>query len=226
MPKFGCVNERRNQLHEVIRLSGMNIIIDESDHQLIIKVASIQSARMQIYFIDNDDYFNRKYLLHDENGEEFEDNDERAVFYIRGVVETVKKLKWAPDLVHCHGWMTALAPVYIKKHYKGDPCFKNSKIVYSLYNDDFKKQFRSNFWKKAKIEGVSLNDLKGVKEKPDFASLTKLAIDFSDGVIAGHPDANKELLEYANQKEGLQVLSYQKDNYIQAYNEFYNRLLG
>jgi starch synthase len=167
MPKFGLINERRNQLHEVIRLSGMNLIIDDTDHPLIIKVASIQAARMQIYFIDNDDFFQRKHLLHDDNGVEFPDNDDRSIFYVRGVIETVKKLRWAPDLIHCHGWMTALTPLYIKKHYRSDPYFKNSKIVYSVYDDEFKRTFPNNFPQKAKIEGVTDNDLKAIEKKAD-----------------------------------------------------------
>ena len=227
MPKFGCINERRNQLHEVIRLSGMNLIIDETDHPLIIKVASIQAARMQIYFIDNEDFFQRKYLLRDENDVEFEDNDERSIFYVRGVMETVKKLRWIPDLIHCHGWITALAPLYIKKHYKGDPCFKNAKVVYSIYNDEFKKPFRDNFAKKLKIEGVTQNDIKLIKEMPDFANLTKLAIDFSDGVIAGSPDTRTDLIDYAKGKENLRYLSYQnEENYIDEFNRFYDQILN
>jgi starch synthase len=227
MPKFGCINERRNQLHEVIRLSGMNLIIDETDHPLIIKVASIQSARMQIYFIDNEDFFQRKYLLRDENGIEFEDNDERCIFFVRGVMETVKKLRWVPDLIHCHGWMTALAPLYIKKHYKGDPCFKNTKVVYSLYNDEFKKSLRDNFAKKMKIEGVTQNDIKQLKEKPDYSNLSKLAIDFSDGVIEGSPDIHSDLINYAKGKEGLHYLTYQnEENYIDEFNKFYDRILN
>ena len=138
MPRYGCVNERRNQLHEVIRLSGMNLVINDADHPLIIKVASIQAARMQVYFIDNEDYFQRKAVLHDADGNEFEDNDERAVFFARGVLETVIKLRWAPDIIHCHGWLTSLVPLYIKKYYYNDPLFQNSKLVYSVYNDDFK----------------------------------------------------------------------------------------
>jgi len=227
MPKFGCINERRNQLHEVIRLSGMNLIIDETDHPLIIKVASIQAARMQIYFIDNEDFFQRKYLLRDGNGVEFEDNDDRCIFYVRGVMETVKKLRWVPDLIHCHGWMTALAPLYIKKHYKGDPCFKNAKVVYSLYNDEFKKPFRDNFAKKLKIEGVTQNDIKHLKEMPDFMNLSKLAIDFSDGVIAGSSDIQADLIDYAKGKEGLNYLSYQNEgNYVDEFNNFYDRILN
>jgi len=227
MPKFGCINERRNQLHEVIRLSGMNLIIDETDHPLIIKVASIQAARMQIYFIDNEDFFQRKYLLHDNNGVEFEDNDERSIFYIRGVMETVKKLRWVPDLIHCHGWMTALAPLYIKKHYKGDPCFKNAKVVYSIYNDGFEKPFRDNFAKKLKIEGVTQNDIKLLKEAPNFTNLSKLAIDFSDGIIEGSQGINQDLVEYAKGKEGLNYLPFQeKDKYVDSFNKFYDHILN
>ncbi|MDR3217607.1 MAG: glycogen/starch synthase [Dysgonamonadaceae bacterium] len=227
MPKFGCINERRNQLHEVIRLSGMNLIIDETDHPLIIKVASIQAARMQIYFIDNEDFFQRKYLLKDENGVEFEDNDERSIFYVRGVMETVRKLRWIPNLIHCHGWMTALAPLYIKKHYKSDPCFKNAKVIYSLYNDVFENPLRDNFVKKLKIEGVTQNDIKILKEKADHIALSKLAIDFSDGIIAGSPDIDSHIIDYAKQKENLSFLPYQnEDVYIDAINDLYDRILN
>jgi starch synthase len=227
MPKFGIINERRNQLHEVIRLSGMNLIIDDTDHPLIIKVASIQPARMQVYFIDNEDFFQRKYLLHDENGNEFQDNDERSIFYVRGVMETVKKLRWVPDLIHCHGWMTALAPLYIKKHYKGDPCFKNTKVVYSVYNDDFNQVFGEQFAKKVKLEGVTQNDVKTVKAGADFESLSKLAIDFSDGVIQGSSEIHPAIKEYAQQKEGLPFLEYHpEDTYINAFNEFYDHILA
>ncbi len=227
MPKFGSINERRNQLHEVIRLSGMNLIIDDTDHPLIIKVASIQSARMQIYFIDNEDFFQRKYLTSDANGKEFEDNDERSIFYVRGVMETVKKLRWVPDLIHCHGWMTAVAPLYIKKHYKGDPCFKNSKVVYSIYNDDFNTPFRDTFAKKLKIEGVTANDIKSIKENVTFESLTKLAVDFSDGVIQGSETVNPNVIDYIRQKEGMRFLPYQSpDTYIDAFNEFYDQILA
>ena len=145
MPKWGNINERRNQLHEVIRLSGMNLIIDDTDHPLIIKVASIQSARMQVYFIDNDDYFQNRLQVVDENGVEYEDNDARAIFYARGVLETVKKLRWCPDVIHCHGWMTALAPLYIKKAYKDEPSFRDAKVVFSLYDNDFKEPFHPDF---------------------------------------------------------------------------------
>ena len=148
MPRYGCVNERRNQLHEVIRLSGMNLIIDDNDHQLIIKVASIPSARIQIYFIDNADFFSRKAVLTDEDGKEFEDNDARMVFYARGVLETVKKLQWKPSVVHCHGWFSAIVPIYLKHVFHDDPIFKDVKIVVSLYDDKFTqplKNLRAHF---------------------------------------------------------------------------------
>ena len=161
MPKFGNINERRNQLHEVIRLSGMNICIDDTDHPLIIKVASIQQARMQVYFIDNEDFFQRKYDIADENGE-FDDNEDRAIFFLRGVLETVKKLRWSPDVIHCHGWISALAPIYIKRAYNNDPFFKDSRIVYSVYDDDFKKNFSAKFAEKLKINGISDEDVADV----------------------------------------------------------------
>jgi starch synthase len=147
MPKYGCINERRNQLHEVIRLSGMNIIINDADHPLIIKVASIQAARMQVYFIDNEDYFQRKYLFHDDQGNYFNDNDERAIFFARGVIETVKKLQWPPDIIHCHGWFAGLLSVYVKKVYDDDPAFRNSKVVWSVYNNEFSKTLDKSFKK-------------------------------------------------------------------------------
>ena len=226
MPKFGNINERRNQLHEVIRLSGMNLIIDDTDHPLIIKVASIQPARMQIYFIDNEDFFQRKHTVRDGEGREFADNDERSIFYVRGVMETVKKLRWVPDLIHCHGWMTALTPLYIKKHYKEDPCFKNSKIVYSIYNDDFQMPFRDIFYHKLKIEGVKDAHLKSIRERADFETVSKLAIDFADGVIQGSPVVNNNIMEYAKAKEGLPYLSYHdKESCVDAFNLFYDKIL-
>jgi starch synthase len=227
MPKFGLINERRNQLHEVIRLSGMNLIIDDTDHPLIIKVASIQAARMQIYFIDNEDFFQRKHILHDESGNEFADNDERSIFYVRGVMETVKKLRWVPDLIHCHGWMTALTPLYIKKHYKGDPCFKNSKVVYSVYDDEFKQPFGEKFAEKAKVDGVTKEDLKTVEGEAGFEALSKLAIDFSDGVIQGSAFIHPEVKKYAQEVKKVPFLEYlPEETYVGAINDFYDEILN
>jgi starch synthase len=224
MPRYGCINERRNQLHEVIRLSGMNLIIDDTDHPLIIKVASIQSARMQVYFIDNDDYFQRKYITSDASGREFEDNDERALFFARGVIETVKKLRWAPDIVHCHGWMSALVPVYLRNIYNDDPLFHNYKIIYSIYNNDFKIPFRSTFADKLRFDGIDGENLRQVK-KPDFVNVSKLAIKYSDGIIIGSEDINNELLKYIATIE-KPVLQYQEESkYVDAYNDFYDKIL-
>lgn len=225
MPKFGCVNERRNQLHEVIRLSGMNLIIDDSDHPLIIKVASIQSARMQVYFIDNDDFFQRKGMTSDENGE-FDDNEDRSIFYVRGVLETVKKLRWTPDVVHCHGWMTALAPLYIKTAFSSDPFFKNSKVVYSVYGDEFKSPFSGRFGEKAIIDGVESSDVADLAGKEvSFEDLAKFAVKYSDGVIQGSEVINKNVVEYAK-SEGKLFLPYAgPDSYVDAYNAFYDEVL-
>ena len=149
MPRFGNINERRNRLHEVIRLSGMNIVIDENDNPLIIKVASIPSARMQVYFLDNEDFFQRKQVFNDSKGKFFDDNDERTVFFCKGALETVKKLGWAPDIVHCHGWMTSLVPAYLKTIYKDDPTFKDAKMVYSVYSESFGETLSADFTRKA-----------------------------------------------------------------------------
>ena len=224
MPKWGNINERRNQLHEVIRLSGMNLIIDDTDHPLIIKVASIQSARMQVYFIDNDDYFQNRLQVTDENGEEYEDNDARAIFYARGVLETVKKLRWCPDIIHCHGWMTALSPLYIKKAYKDEPSFRDAKVIFSLYEDDFKQPFHADFSNKLLLKGIGKKDIAGLKEPIDYTALCKLAADFSDGIIQQSEHVNEEVLNYARES-GKQVLEYQSpENFAEACNDFYDKV--
>jgi starch synthase len=227
MPKFGNINERRNQLHEVQRLSGMNIIIDDNDHPLIIKVASIQAARMQVYFIDNDDYFHYRQMASDLDGKEYDDNGERAIFFARGVLETVKKLRWSPDVVHCHGWMTALVPLYIKKIYSDDPFFSQSKLVYSVYDDEFKTPLQTNFDQILKINGVTDADLTSILGKQvDYATLSKLAVDFSDAVIAGSPAINQDVKLYAQSQGDKPFLEYQQpDEYIEPYMNFYDRLM-
>ena len=226
MPKWGNINERRNQLHEVIRLSGMNLIIDDTDHPLIIKVASIQSARMQVYFIDNDDYFQNRLQVVDENGVEYEDNDARAIFYARGVLETVKKLRWCPDVIHCHGWMTALAPLYIKKAYKDEPSFRDAKVVFSLYDNDFKEPFHPDFANKLLLKGISKKDVADLKEPVDYTALCKLAVDYSDGVIQQSEHVNEEVIAYARQI-GNPVLGYQSPEiFADACNDFYDQVWG
>ena len=225
MPKFGCINERRNQLHEVIRLSGMNLIINENDHPLIIKVGSIQAARMQVYFIDSEDFFQRKAVFHDkESGKFFKDNDERAIFFTRGVLETVKKLGWVPDIIHCHGWMTSLVPLYIKNSYNKEPIFENSKVIFSLYNNDFKPALNKNFAKKAMMEDISEEAIADYNDT-SFVGLNKAAMNASDAVIQASETINPELEKYFNDIDKPK-LSYQSpEDYIEVYSAFYDEIL-
>jgi len=224
MPRFGCVNERRYQLHEVIRLSGMNLIIDDTDHPLIIKVASIQSARMQVYFIDNEEYFQRKFIFRDENNKFFKDNDERMIFFCRGVIETVKKLGWSPDIVHCHGWLTGLVPLYLKKAFNEDPIFSNAKVVYSVYNDDFKESLGKDFAVKLTLNGINKKNIEHFQD-PNFVNLNKSAIDMSDAIILGSKKIHPELIKHIKEVN-KPTLEYQSmDKYIDAYESFYDELL-
>ncbi len=224
MPRFGNVNERRNQLHEVIRLSGLNIIIDDTDHPLIIKVASIPAARMQIYFIDNDDFFSRKGVLTDaKTSLPYEDNDERAIFFARGVLETTKKLRWTPDLIHLHGWFTMMIPIFVKMYMQNDPFFSKAKIVISLYDEAIEckwEKVREKLW----VEGIDEKQLAKTNIS-DYVSLMKKAIDLSDGVCISSPTATPELVDYARQS-GKPILEYPgEENYVAAYNAFYDQVL-
>jgi starch synthase len=227
MPRYGFINERKNQLHEVIRLSGMNIIISDVDHPLIIKVASISAAHIQVYFIDNEDYFRRKQMYADADGKFFEDNDERAIFFARGVLETTKKLRWAPDIIHCQGWISHLVPAYLKKAYKDDPIFASSKVVLSLYDDVPQAGFRPGFAGKAAFGGLGAEDL-AFLNKPDGINLAKTAIQYADGIIVGSPDVDPKLLKYCRSLK-LPLLPYdeaamQNGSYIDAYNAFYDTI--
>ena len=195
MPRFGNINERRNQLHEVIRLSGMNLIINDTDHSLIIKVASIQAARMQVYFIDNEDYFQRRFALKDADNNFASDNDERAIFFARGVLETVVKLRWTPDIIHCHGWFSSLVPLYLKKAFNENPLFVNSKVIYSVYDENFTPSLNAGYQEKLKFGNVSDEDTE-VLSDPSFVNVTKLGIDFSDAIIIGSETINPEIEEY------------------------------
>ena len=225
MPKFGDINERRNQLHEVIRLSGINLIISETDHPLIIKVASIQSARIQIYFIDNDDYFYRRKGLVDTNGDEYKDNDERCIFFARGVLETVKKLRWTPTFVHCSGWMSALTPLFLKKLYADTPFFENTKIILSLDNEEYNTPFSSKFTNKILGGGILNSDIRGIAGLPvGYEDLMRLAIDYSDAIILASENVNQRLLNYA-QNSGKPIMPYAGED-KQAYLDFYNNLLS
>ena len=225
-PKWGMINERRNQLHEVIRLSGMNIIIDETDHPLIIKVASIPQARMQIYFIDNDDYFMKRGMICDENGEEYEDNRERAIFYARGVLETVKKLRWVPDVIHCHGWITALAPLFIKKSYVDEPSFADAKVVFSASSPEFSRELGEETMNCIPFRGATLSDIQEIcDQKFGYDELQKIAIKFSDGVVFDDDKVSEDVKDYANSRN-IPVLPYQGEDYKDAYNQFYEQVMG
>ena len=223
MPKWGNINERRGQLHEVIRLSGMNLIIDETDHPLIIKVATIPSVKVQVYFIDNDDYFSRRQMDKDENGADYADNGERAIFFARGVLETVKKLRWVPDIIHCQGWMSAVVPFYIKTAYHDEPSFTNTKVVSSLFANSMNSPLDPNFKRCLEFRDATAELLKPYKDQFDFNELSKLAIDYSDGVVAAVEGVNKDLLDYASEKN-IPVLNYSKDNLGENTEAFYNTI--
>jgi starch synthase len=224
MPKYGNINERRNQLHEVIRLSGMNLIIDDTDHPLIIKVASIQAARMQVYFIDNEDYFQRKHMVTDSKGSFFKDNDERMIFFARGVLETVRKLRWSPDLVHCHGWFTSLVPLYIKKAYREDPLFADSKVIFSFYDNGFDQQLDPAFADKVLVDGVSSDHVSQVKD-PGYENLVSLAATYSDGLIQGSAGVSDTVLQVLK-KSGKPFLEYVgEEKYVEAFSVFYDSIL-
>ena len=227
IPKYGCINERKNQLHEVIRLSGMNIIINDVDRPLVIKVASISAARMQVYFIDNDDYFHRKAVYTDEDGQFFEDNIERASFFARGVLETVKKLRWAPDIIHCQGCISHVLPLYLKKAYIDDPIFSNCKIVTSLYDEPFQEEFQKDTMDSIRFGNITNEDMKLI-ETANGENLTKLAIHYSDGIICGSENINANLLDFCKEESKI-ILPYDAESikdgsYIDAYNNFYDQL--
>jgi len=210
MPKFGEINERRNQLHEVIRLSGMNLIIEESDHPLLIKVASIQAARIQIYFIDNDDLFGKRRGVADAQGVEYPDNDDRVIFYARGVIETVKKLRWTPDIIVCSGWMSALAPLYLKRAFNDEPFFANSKIVLMLDENEYQTPFHSKFSDKLRLDGITNTDVRSIADfSVGYEELMRFAADYSDAVVYATPKVNQRVANYIETK-GKPILQYEQ----------------
>ena len=221
MPKWGTINERRGQLHEVIRLSGLNLIIDGTDHPLIIKVASIPTSRLQVYFIDNDDYFTKRQMEKDELGNEYPDNGERAIFFARGVLETVKKLRWTPDIIVCQGWMSGVIPLYIKTAYHDEPSFANSKVVTTLFANQLKNDLGDNFKDCVEYRDAKASLLDAYKAKFDFTELGKLAIDYSDGIIEAGEHVNAELIKYAKGKK-LPILPAQEEP--DAYKDFFDKI--
>jgi starch synthase len=222
MPRFGNINERRNRLHEVIRLSGMNIIIDDNDNPLIIKVASIPAARMQVYFLDNEEYFQRKHVFADKEGKFYADNDERMIFFCKGALETVKKLGWAPDVIHCHGWMSALVPAYLKTTYKDDPTFKHSKIIYSIYENDFKEKLHDDFATKAIMSNMNEQHVEPYKGGTNSA-LYAGAIHYSDGIVLGSPDIDADVLNNVK-NSNKSVLDFDSTADFENYYNFYDEI--
>lgn len=225
VPRFGVINERRNRLHEVVRLSGMNIAINDTDNPLIIKVASIPGTKMQVYFLDNEDFFHRKAIYHDKKENTFfKDNDERTIFFCKGALETVKKLGWTPDIIHCQGWMTSLIPLYLKTIYKDEPVFNNAKVVYSVFNDDFKDCLGNSFAKKA-----SLNELEDVQLQPyasaDWKSLKMGGIMHSDAIVncCGAAASDKDIVQTIAEKP---VLEHCDEGAGAKYLDFYDKLLA
>lgn len=226
MPKYGSINERRHQLHEVIRLSGMNLVVNDTDHPLIIKVASIPTARMQVYFIDNEDYFQRKAVLMDKKGDFFKDNDERSIFFCRGVLETVKKLGWAPDVIHCHGWFTSLLPLYLKKFYNEDPHFAESKVIFSAYSRDFEGTLDEKIADKLKFDGFEDADLEGLTNgKVDFETLTNFAFKYADGLIEASDDLPEGIKKSIDDSAKPKLAYCDPTNCVKSYSEFYDEIL-
>jgi starch synthase len=225
LPRFGTVNERRHQLHEVIRLSGMNLIIDDFDHQLIIKVASIQQQRMQVYFIDNEEYFPRRQMFHDHEGNFMCNNDERMIFYCKGVIETVRKLGWSPDVIHCQGWFTSLVPMYIKKLYSEDPLFENTKVIYSVFDNGYKGKLSDTIIDKLLFEDLEVNDLSGLKNL-NINTLNKFAISYSDAVVQASEKINKSVLN-SIEDSGKPFLDFPGDEeYEKEYLNFYENFIA
>lgn len=222
MPKWGNINERRNQLHEVIRLSGMNLIIDDTDHPLIIKVASIPATRMQVYFIDNDDFFHKRLSVQNEDGVEYADNALRAIFYARGVLETVKKLRWVPDVIHCQGWMGAIVPVLLKTAYKDEPSFRDSKVVFSIVKQPLTLPLPDNFPASIAFRECTEDVLEGLPTPLQGAELQKLAIKYSDGVLISSDDPTAELVEFA-EASNIPVMPYAGEDWDQ-YLEFFDKI--
>ena len=225
LPRFGTVNERRHQLHEVIRLSGMNLIIDDFDHQLIIKVASIQEQRMQVYFIDNEEFFPRRQMFHDHEGNFMGNNDERMIFYCKGVIETVRKLGWSPDVIHCQGWFTSLVPMYIKKLYSEDPLFENTKVIYSVFDNGYKGKLSDTIIDKLLFEDLEANDLSGLKNL-NVNTLNKFAISYSDAVVQASEKINKSVLN-SIEDSGKPFLDFPGDEeYEKEYLNFYENFIA
>ncbi len=225
MPKWGIINERRNQLHEVIRLSGMNLIINNTDHPLIIKVASISAARMQVYFIDNDDYFSHRKMTFDENGAAYADNVERAIFYAKGVLETVKKLRWIPDVIHCQGWISSIVPLYIKTVFKDEPSFRDCRVVYTPSAEEQSIVLPDNLQDLLKYKNLDCEEaLQGITETMDMQLLNKLAVKYADGICLLETD--NAAAQYAKNSGKPCIETPDLANMGDSHSAFYDEVWG
>jgi starch synthase len=224
MPKYGSINERRHRLHEVVRLSGMNIIVDDDDFPLIIKVASLPGARLQVYFLENEEFFKRKFIFTGEDEKPFEDNQERMVFFCKGVIETVKKFGWAPDIIHCHGWLTSLVPFYLKSVYKNDPIFENSSIVYSTYSNPLEKTFTKKFFELAAINNLSEEDLSAFASNGNV-NLVSAGMKYADAIVQGEEKLPKNLQDAFDSSELPKLEYYPLAELEKQILPFYSELL-
>lgn len=227
MPKFGTINERRHRLHEVVRLSGINVIINDEDYPLVIKVASLPGARLQVYFLDNEDFFKRKLVFHDENNKFFEDNSDRMIFFCKGSLETVRKFGWAPDIIHCFGWMTSLIPMYLKTTYKDDPIFTNTKVVYSVAKNEFSDTLKKDFTVKLAIsEEISKKHVDFFKAG-DNTSLNIAGSEFADALILGE-SLDDKVSSHVKKAKGKKVMKLTNDeeNPLPLFNAFYQNILS
>ena len=226
MPRFGVINERRHRLHEVVRLSGINVSVDNDDLPLQIKVASLPNARLQIYFLDNEDLFKRKYIFTDENEKWYDDNDLRTVFFCKGALETVKKFGWPPDIIHCSGWMTGLIPAYLKTVYKKEPVFSHSKVVFTIGPTVFKEKLGAQFLKKALIHpSIKEKDLEPFKEANNTA-MYRGGATYADAITFGAEKIEKKLLDEFTKVRGKKTLLYNAESDLTDYLQLYNDLAG
>ena len=225
MPRFGVINERRHQLHEVIRLSGMNLIINDYDHPLIIKVASIPQIRIQVYFIDNEEFFKRKFVFKGEDGKFFNDNDERSMFFCKGVLETVKKLGWVPEIIHCHGWMSALMPVYLKTLYQNDPHFSSAKVIYSIYDVQNKNKFSKNFKEKLAFDEIPVDEL-NIVGNMDVKTLHRIGLEWCDAIGVCSSDAEDHFKTYLTETDKPLLQFHSEEQTIEVHQDFYEKVLS
>lgn len=223
VPRFGIINERKNRLHEVVRLSGINISVGDEEKPLIIKVASIPNAKLQVYFIDNEDYFHRKSVFHDKENRFYADNDERAIFFCKGVIETVKKLGWSPDIVHCNDWITSFVPLYLKTTYKNDPLFKNTKTVFTIYDNSFTHKFSPDILDKVKMMDIE-DGMLGNLRTADFEGFIRTGVEYSDAVIINSDSKKLESL-YSNSVRKVETIE-NSENCTESYYNLYNELAG